>query len=73
MPGISILLDGAPDHIPEARELGWRFIDSHPGSCWAPVPGMRFGMNWPATRATYIGAAGCGRDTAAGFDARGRW
>ena len=24
--GISILLDGAPDHIPEARELWWRFI-----------------------------------------------
>src|SRR3954464_2526965 len=29
--GIDILLDGAPDHIPEARELGWRFIRLAPG------------------------------------------
>ena len=29
--GISILLDGAPDHIPEARELWWRFIRLAPG------------------------------------------
>ena len=56
--GISILLDGAPDHIPEARELWGASYDSHPGSCWAPVPGMRLGMNWPATRATYMGAPG---------------
>src|SRR5215212_1685362 len=47
-----------PTTSPKPESSGGASYDPHPGSCWTPVPGMRLGMNWPATRATYIGAAG---------------
>ena len=47
-----------PTTSPKPESSGGASYDSHPGSCWPPVPGMRFAMNWPATRATYRGAPG---------------